>query len=141
MADRQPEDRSYFFDEGLNFACQACDACCTGDPGIVQLTVEEAQKIAHLIKKNLDEMIGDELIVYKEGYRLYEDTENGACVFLTDGACRIYKLRPLQCKTWPFWIENLRSPKAWRKAAKECPGIGKGRLYTRDEILEILHSF
>ena len=136
-----PEDRHYFFDDGLYFTCQKCGACCTGDPGIVQLTVNEAQKIAAFLEKEIDEMVGEELVVYKNGYRLYEDSESGACVFLKEGKCHIYELRPMQCKTWPFWIENLRSPKAWRKATNECPGIGKGRKYTRNEILEILHSF
>ena len=29
----------------------------------------------------------------------------------------------------------MRSEKRWRKAARECPGIGKGRRFTREEIL------
>ena len=50
------------------------------------------------------------------------------CVFLERGddgraGCSIYDARPTQCRTWPFWPENLRSRSAWRQAAKDCPGI------------------
>ncbi len=48
------------------------------------------------------------------------------CPFLEDGrttACRIYTARPEHCRTWPFWDELCRSPRALREAARLCPGI------------------
>lgn len=53
------------------------------------------------------------------------------CVFLErddDGKalCGIYKARPTQCKTWPFWRENLKSPRAWQNASRGCEGMQKG---------------
>jgi hypothetical protein len=51
---------------------------------------------------------------------------------------RIYPVRPLQCRTYPFWFQNLRSEKKWRLTGTACPGIGQGRRYSKDEILALL---
>ncbi len=66
------------------------------------------------------------------------------CVFLVRdkdgrGSCGIYEDRPKQCRTWPFWPDNLKSPRAWKQAGSRCPGMtagntGQGRLYPIEEI-------
>jgi Fe-S-cluster containining protein len=67
------------------------------------------------------------------------------CVFLrrdekTQRAlCGIYEVRPRQCRTWPFWPENLKSLKAWEKAAEGCPGMdndgaGEGSFFPLERI-------
>ncbi len=38
--------------------------------------------------------------------------------------CRLYEARPTQCRTWPFWPENLASPAAWNRAKKATPCLG-----------------
>lgn len=42
--------------------------------------------------------------------------------------CRAHGSRPTQCRTWPFWPENLRNRDSWRRAGENCEGIGRGRL-------------
>ena len=49
----------------------------------------------------------------------------------------IYPVRPGQCRTWPFWSENLASPNAWNKTAQKCPGINRGKLYSYEQIQKI----
>jgi hypothetical protein len=65
------------------------------------------------------------------------------CVFLdrTSGGhgkaqCSIYEARPTQCRTWPFWPENLDSERSWRTVKKRtpCPGMDNGRLVPVEEI-------
>ncbi len=64
------------------------------------------------------------------------------CVFLdresTPGkaVCGLYAARPAQCRTWPFWPENLRSPRSWASAkrATPCPGMDTGRLVPVEKI-------
>jgi Fe-S-cluster containining protein len=51
--------------------------------------------------------------------------------------CRIYPVRPLQCRTWPFWTINLKSPAYLALAAETCPGINSGRQYSFDEIEQL----
>jgi len=58
------------------------------------------------------------------------------CVFLDrtrvpgKALCQVYQARPMQCRTWPFWPENLQSRKAWDQAAQKCPGMNTGPLHT-----------
>jgi Fe-S-cluster containining protein len=72
---------------------------------------------------------------------IIEESITKDCIFLqmVDGVkqCRIYSVRPAQCRTWPFWSENLQSPNDWNRAALRCPGINRGRFYTYEEIERI----
>ena len=52
-------------------------------------------------------------------------------------------MRPTQCRTWPFWPENLRNNRAWHSAAKTCPGTkdvlsGNGDFYPVEQVRIIL---
>ena len=55
---------------------------------------------------------------------------NGDCVFFDaqSHGCHVYGARPVQCRTWPFWPENLATPVAWDRAESGCPGMGEGPL-------------
>ena len=84
-----------------------------------------------------------------DGWSLQERRSDAGmdCVFLTrddDGraGCGLYDTRPTQCRTWPFWEENLASPQAWDDARRRtpCPGMGHGPLVTVDEIVERLEA-
>jgi Fe-S-cluster containining protein len=46
-------------------------------------------------------------------------------------------VRPNQCRTWPFWNDNLASPDSWNYAAVKCPGINRGKRYSVEEIESI----
>lgn len=131
-------NRSYFFDQGIQFECQRCGACCTGDPGIVYVNIEEVERIAEYLSNEISSFIKEYLFPLGTGYRIKEHSD-GRCYFY-DSGCTIYPVRPFQCKTYPFWFENLRSKKRWKCVLRECPGIGCGPLYSRDKILEIVQS-
>lgn len=61
---------------------------------------------------------------------------NGDCIFW-QGGCTIYKERPRQCRTFPFWGENLGTRGEWKGLKAFCPGIGTGKLYPLEEIRAI----
>ena len=55
---------------------------------------------------------------------------------MKDNKCTVYQSRPIQCRTWPFWPENMNT-KTWNNnIAKNCPGVGKGKVITKKEILK-----
>ena len=114
-----------------------CSACCEHADGFVFLSKEEALTAARYL-----EMDGDEFLLHftRKFDRRYVLTngENDHCVFLENGQCLIYPVRPLQCRAYPFWPENLTSRESWERTKQECPGIGHGRLITNEEILSIL---
>lgn len=131
-------DRSYFFDDGIRFSCLRCGTCCTGAPGVVRVSKEELLAMAKHLDQSASQVIANYMTAFEDGYRVLEDGD-GRCLFFENG-CRIYSVRPVQCRTFPFWLRNLRSEANWAAIRKECPGIGKGRLYAREEILEILEA-
>ena len=61
---------------------------------------------------------------------------NFDCVFFdrTTRRCRVYKARPRQCRTWPFWASNLRTPETWERTCDACPGANLGPLIPLSEI-------
>lgn len=124
-----------WYHKGLQFQCTQCGDCCTGTPGYVWVKKEEIQALAELTGHEVEEF--EELYVRKIGIRKsLKEYTNGDC-FLFDPekrTCRAYDARPRQCRTWPFWDSNLRSPQAWQETCQACPGSGKGKLYTIEAI-------
>ena len=126
---------------GLRFDCQQCGSCCTGEPGYVWVSREEIRLIAEFLGRDDEWLPKDQLRRVGFKYSLTERA-NGDCVFLKSlgegkRGCGIYPVRPLQCRTWPFWTYNLKSPSAWAEAGEMCRGMNNGKSYTFDEIEEI----
>jgi Fe-S-cluster containining protein len=132
------EQRPYFFDAGIRFQCQRCGACCTGEPGTIYVDQDEIVSLAAHLRLHMDDFIQQYLYPFKDSYSIGEHPD-GRCLFFDNG-CTIYSLRPHQCRTFPFWFSNLRSENQWREIRKKCSGIGKGRLYNREEILDLVRT-
>jgi hypothetical protein len=53
-----------------------------------------------------------------------------ACPFLggneQNGWCQIHDVKPMQCKTYPFWPHIAEDDAKWKREAERCPGIGQG---------------
>ena len=64
----------------------------------------------------------------------------GACPFLQGKACGVYEGRPSQCRTWPFWPENMNARTWSREIRSFCPGVDQGKLYTPEEIRDPLRQ-
>jgi Fe-S-cluster containining protein len=124
-----------WYREGLRFQCTACGDCCTGAPGYVWVNKDDIAALAAEV--GLDVATFEAQYVREIGVRKsLLEYPNGDCVFF-DGQsrkCRVYAARPRQCRTWPFWDSNLRSPEAWAETCRVCPGSGTGRLYQLGEI-------
>jgi len=134
-----PSERWY--QGGLRFECTACGNCCTGAPGYVWLTREEIRRIAEFLGRNDEWLPMETLRRVGLKYSLTEKT-NGDCVYLVSAGngrrtCSIYPVRPLQCRTWPFWSVNLKSPAAWADASEKCPGMNSGEEHDFATIEEI----
>jgi Fe-S-cluster containining protein len=96
------------------------------------VTRKEVERLAQLLRLSVEELGGRYLRRVGRRYSLVEKA-GGDCVFY-DGGCTVYEARPVQCRTFPFWSENLASPEAWEEAREECPGMGAGAFFSIDEI-------
>jgi Fe-S-cluster containining protein len=127
-----------FWKEGIRFECQGTGRCCVsrGAFGFVYLTLADRQRLARHFK--LKTLAFTRRHCDKTDGHFHLKKFKGPCPYLEGKACSVYEARPAQCRTWPFWPENM-SARAWSAEVKRfCPGIGKGRLYTEAEILAIL---
>ena len=126
-----------WYADGLHFSCQQCGQCCTGEPGYVWMSRVELGLIAKFLKMSEKDVRAEHC--RRVGLRLsLTEMPNGDCTFLKGGkdgrGCEIYSVRPLQCRTWPFWNMNLRNPNSWNQAATKCLGMNKGCLHDFEEI-------
>ncbi|GAB4174954.1 MAG: YkgJ family cysteine cluster protein [Calditrichia bacterium] len=130
--------KNKFYNDGLHFECTGCANCCKISDGFVSLTSEEKYIIMNAL--NLVEIDFNSLYVEKSesGKTYLKSKPDGACIFLEHDKCTIYDYRPIQCRTFPFWPENLKSAYRWKIIKDECPGIGQGKLYTKNEIDSIV---
>ena len=125
-----------WYKDGLRFQCSQCGDCCTGAPGFVWVNKAEIASLAEAIGEN-DIQEFEQQYVRNVGIRKsLKEYANGDCVFFDPDLrrCRVYNARPRQCRTWPFWESNLKSPEAWERTCEVCPGSGTGRLYQLDVI-------
>lgn len=58
------------------------------------------------------------------GIRLGAD---GRCPFLgPDMRCTIYPVRPVQCRTYPWWPELVERRGDWQAESRRCEGMNRG---------------
>jgi hypothetical protein len=129
-----------WFEGGLRFSCRRCGSCCTGEPGYVFLRSQDAASIAAFLGLG-EEAFCEAYTRKSDGRTSLSEEEDGRCVFFTTRGCRIYAVRPVQCRTFPFWSWHLSRPENWDEAARECPGMGNGKLHSREEIKERLSRY
>jgi Fe-S-cluster containining protein len=133
---------SKWYAAGLHFECQGCGGCCSGPgEGYIWVTKPEIEIIAEFLKMPVGQF--RQKYLKRVGLRttIIEHHTTKDCIFLQTGTggkrCMIYSVRPSQCRSWPFWPNNLTGPGDWNKMAKKCPGINRGRHYSFEEIEEI----
>jgi Fe-S-cluster containining protein len=128
-----------WYQDGLRFRCTRCGNCCTGEPGYVWVNDEELTAIAGHRGETVQQVTA--LYTRQAGTgRSLREKANGDCVFYDRAqGCTIYPVRPRQCRTWPFWESNVRTPEAWGRTCEICPGSGKGDLISAEEITHSLN--
>lgn len=131
-------EKSCWYEKGLRFKCTECGGCCTGGPGYVWVSLEEIEKMAAFLKMPLELFAQTHLRQVGERYALVERRRNGKydCTFLDGKRCSAYSVRPSQCRTFPWWNENLASEEAWQDLASYCEGVNhtEAPIISREEI-------
>jgi len=128
-----------FYSEGLKFSCMKCSRCCRHDPGFVFLSESDLARL--LLATGLAR--GDFIDKYCKKVSVNGAVElsliekpNFDCIFWNDGGCSVYEHRPYQCRSFPFWSENVSSKVRWQALRSYCPGIDRGALHGKAEIDE-----
>ena len=104
-------------------------------PGFVWVNAAEIAELAAL--RGMDVEAFEAQNVRQVGIRKsLVERDNGDCVFFDGNSrkCTVYSARPRQCRTWPFWKSNIRTPETWAETCEVCPGSGSGALIPLEEI-------
>jgi hypothetical protein len=121
-----PAERPWYAD-GLRFACRPdCGRCCTrhGEYDYVYLEREDVARLsAHFAMS--PGTFRQRYTKKEEGHTVLK-MDGPACPFLEGFRCSVYDARPKQCRTFPFWPENLESRASWEALSSFCPGVGEG---------------
>jgi len=129
-----PNAEPVWYEDGLSFECTRCGSCCTGAPGYVWVNAEEVARLAEHRGETVEEFGRRFVRRVGDRYSLIEKP-GGDCIFWDKSSgCTVYPARPVQCQTWPFWPENIATPDDWEHVTSVCPGSGKGRLFSVEEI-------
>jgi len=104
----------------LEHACVGCGRCCRESGEVHFDTADQRRAAAFLgitparFRQAFGGHAGDVCL---------RATRRAPCPFLGDDGCAIYPARPEQCRSFPYWPELLRSPRAWNAVARRCPGM------------------
>lgn len=133
------DNREWFDDDPVRFECTLCGACCTGPSGFVLFSREEGERIAARLGISYAQFHDRYTHDTPAGRSLREVSVTDAegqvqhdCVFLDRGSrpgslvCSLYEDRPTQCRTFPFWPQNMASKKSWQAVGLACEGVGRG---------------
>lgn len=146
---QHPKSNRPWYDPGLSFSCTQCGNCCTGPSGVVYISDDEAKQLAEYKKVSVDSFLANYCEKWHGRWTLKEVKHSHRgfdCVFLRfsdrtgKAMCTVYPVRPIQCRTWPFWKLNLQSKESWQEAAKTCPGMRTGANFVPVEQVRLLVS-
>ena len=129
------------FKDGIKFECQSSGNCCVSrnSYGYVYLSINDLKRFSKYFNLSIKDF-KSQFCQTTDGFvHLTEKNSlNGKCIFLKNNRCSVYESRPSQCRTWPFWNENMNA-KVWNENISiNCPGIGKGKKVRSDIIKKFL---
>lgn len=125
----------------FSFECTKCGKCCFG-PGKVYFAKKDLKLIQNYFKiQDQDWENFKKKFIDLEENQLYIHQPKDKCFFLNkNNQCSIYPIRPLQCKSFPFWPSNFSCIQNLQNLIRECPGSSltrtkKNSFYSPIEIV------
>lgn len=129
-----------FWYRGVRFGCQGSGKCCTnhGEHAYVFVTLGDRRRLAAHFRMRTSSFTRRYCRRLGAEFCFIDQREH--CRFLDGRRCSVYEARPTQCRTWPFWPENM-TRRVWdRDVASFCPGVGRGPVHSRAEIERALED-
>jgi Fe-S-cluster containining protein len=102
----------------------------------VYITEADLRNIAEFVGLSAQDFEKRYIIRYRHVLRLRKPRKS-QCHFLTATGCIVHPVKPVQCRTYPFWPELVETVAAWKAEGTRCPGIHKGQLIQIGAACEI----
>ena len=117
--------------QDIGFSCLGCGDCCRGEDNSVLVFPQEIRAIQEASHLSWSEVAAPpqegewdhEGCFHTLEWRLAKAGD--ACRFYQRDGCSIYPLRPLLCRTYPFYLDRDKL------ICSECPGLG-GKIDVQD---------
>jgi Fe-S-cluster containining protein len=84
-----------------------------------------------------DEFAGRSALAYPYELEMHK-TGDGKCVFLKDGLCTIYAVRPLICQFYPFSLKQDKDGNLVFGLDTDCTGVSTASPLVRDAHYQAL---
>lgn len=130
-----PKERFLEVISDVGFECDFCGKCCTRTfNDHVYLLKEDAARMTQIdsdavIPSPYFDFCDQDGRFYVSGYSLKTKNDDvGSCIFLENNRCKIYDLRPLICRVYPYMIHRETDDSGlydWR----EISGLNEHGLY------------
>jgi len=129
-----------FWKNGLQFGCTGCGKCCQND-GEVWLDIDEFVDLVDFLKISAEETLEKYVDGVKSGWVKLKNKvvvatpENiDRCIFLDDDGkkCTVYSVRPVQCRTYPWWPRLMTNQAEWNSEAV-VPDEEPGKHWSADK--------
>ncbi len=130
----------YYRHAQLRFECTGCGACCTGGADhYVEVNAAERDAIRAFLGLSPAWFRRRYLLQAAAGLTGIRLGRDGRCPFLGgDNRCRVYPVRPRQCRTYPWWPELVEQRSGWQTEAKRCEGMNRGTVVPLAKIERML---
>jgi len=136
---------AFYITTPIRFKCTQCSQCCYGGKyAYVRANDDEIKAIVDYLQIDKNQFTEKYLIkLVDHGYGIKMKTsqtarltgKKGHCMLLNNkGKCSVYPVRPIQCRTYPFWPEILSSEQYWNDEVTRCEGINQGEVIDVDYI-------
>lgn len=137
------EIRSRLNSDSFDFLCQKCGNCCrgTGEVFFSKNDILNIREYLNWSDRDYHQQIKNFIQSSLNGYFVH--FSSGSCYFLKGkNRCRIYDVRPVQCRTYPFWHSNFNSREDVLQLKEECSGSlkGDGEKYSIKETIQNIHN-
>ncbi len=136
-----------YIPENFTFKCFDCGDCCRHESGYVFLLDSEIKTISRFFKLKQDDFISNFTFKFSKQVYSIKERENYDCVFWDKqnrngkGGCSIYKVRPVQCVNFPFWLSTFADKESFEQQAARCKGImaKEGKFFNKKEIYKLIY--
>ncbi|MCX8058484.1 MAG: YkgJ family cysteine cluster protein [Spirochaetes bacterium] len=136
--------KDLYIPESFSFECQNCGLCCRGEEGLVILFKNDLRKILKNLKISEDFFKKN----YTKNYFTFlslKEKPNYDCIFWDENynfkGCKIYRFKPYQCDSFPFWVSVFLSKNSFINYNKKCKGFFKGeKIFSRKDIIKKIYK-